>query len=78
MTGLTLPLRCVVFHRPADLTAKTEKNLFLFLDLLRILAEEDLREFDEEEILELLESGDWEEIEDFIERKAFKFNKVLH
>jgi len=57
---------------------QTEKNLSLFLNLLRILAEEDLREFDEEEILELLENGDWEEIEDFIERKTLKFNKVLH
>ncbi len=50
----------------------------LFFSLLRILAEENLEEIDEEEILEMLENEDWEEIEEFIEREAELSSRVLH
>lgn len=50
----------------------------LFFSLLRILAEEDLEEMDEEEILELLEDEDLEEIERLINQETGMPDKVLH
>ncbi len=50
----------------------------LFFNLLRILSQENLEDFDEEEILELLENEDWEEIEEFIEREAEVSSRILH
>ena len=50
----------------------------LFFSLLRILAEENLEELDEEEILELLEDEDLEEIERLISQETETPNKVLH
>lgn len=50
----------------------------LFFSLLRILAEENLEEMDEEEILELLENEDWEEIEALINQGAEPSGKLLH
>ena len=50
----------------------------LFFNLLRILAQENLEDLDEEEILELLDNEDWEEIEEFIERESEVFDRVLH
>lgn len=50
----------------------------LFFSLLRILAEENLEEMDEEEILELLEDEDLEEIERLINQETEMLNKVLH
>lgn len=53
-------------------------KMSLFFNLLRILTEENLEEIDEEEILEMLENEDWEEIEEFLERKTNSSGKVLH
>ncbi len=50
----------------------------LFFHLLRILAEENLQEIDEDKILELLENEDWEEIEDILEQRDVITDKVLH
>ncbi len=58
--------------------AETEKSMSLFFSLLRILAEENLEDIDEEEILEMLESEDWKEIEQLIEWKAENSERTLH
>lgn len=50
----------------------------LFLNLMRILAEEDLQNMDEEEFFELLENENWREVEELIERETKTRERVLH